>query len=159
MISGVPAHVDGRMLDIAAEAGGRLVNRDRMWHYTEGLTNWDPIWPHARHPHPARPVVALARRHRPPAPVPLYPGFDTLGTLAHLRRTGHDHSWFVLTQKIIEREFALSGSEQNPDLTGKDLRAHPRRALPGRARPGRGVHRGTARTSSSPTTCTTSSTA
>jgi predicted oxidoreductase len=55
-------------------------------------------------------------------PVPLFPGFDTLGTLAHLRATGHDHSWFVLSQKIIEKEFTLSGSEQNPDLTGKDVR-------------------------------------
>ena len=37
-------------------------------------------------------------------------------------RTGHDHTWFVLTQKIIEKEFALSGSEQNPDITGKSVR-------------------------------------
>src|SRR5262249_52631279 len=50
-------------------------------------------------------------------PVPLFPGFDTLGTLRHILATGHSYSWFVLTQKIIEREFALSGSEQNPDLT------------------------------------------
>src|SRR4029450_4951283 len=50
-------------------------------------------------------------------PVPLFPGFDTLGTLAHIMQTGYDYSWFVLSQKIIEREFALSGSEQNPDLT------------------------------------------
>ena len=28
----------------------------------------------------------------------------------------------MLTQKIIEKEFALSGSEQNPDLTGKDVK-------------------------------------
>ena len=131
MISGVPAHVDGRMLDIAAEAGGRLVNRDRMWHYTEGLTNWDPIWPmHGIRILPGPSSLWLdATGQR--LPVPLYPGFDTLGTLAHLRRTGHDHSWFVLTRKIIEREFALSGSEQNPDLTGKDMRATLRRALPG----------------------------
>jgi predicted oxidoreductase len=60
---------------------------------------------------------ALGRR----LPGPLYPGFDTLGTLAHLRTTGHDYSWFILTQKIIEKEFALSGSEQNPDLTGKSV--------------------------------------
>ncbi len=45
-----------------------------------------------------------------------------MGTLGHLRRTGHDHSWFVLTRSVIEKEFALSGSEQNPDLTGKDIR-------------------------------------
>ena len=50
-------------------------------------------------------------------PVPLFPGFDTMATLAYLRRIGYDWSWFVLTRKVIEREFALSGSEQNPDLT------------------------------------------
>ncbi|MFS7878510.1 FAD-binding dehydrogenase [Streptomyces asiaticus] len=122
MISGVPAHVDGRMLGIAEEAGGRIINRDRMWHYTEGIQNWNPIWP--RHgirilPGPSS-LWFDARGKR--LPVPLFPGFDTLGTLEHIMRTGHDHTWFVLTRKIIEKEFALSGSEQNPDLTGKSVR-------------------------------------
>ena len=122
MITGVPAHVDGRMLGITADAGGRVINPDRMWHYVEGIRNWAPIW--AGHgirilPGPSSLWFdALGRR----LPAPLFPGFDTLGTLAHLRTTGHDHSWFVLTQKIIEKEFALSGSEQNPDLTGKSVR-------------------------------------
>jgi uncharacterized protein len=122
MLSGVPAHVDGRMLPIAELAGARLVNRDRMWHYTEGITNWDPVWPmHGIRilPGPSSLWFDAAGRR---LPVPLYPGFDTLGTLEHIAATGHAHSWFVLTQKIIEKEFALSGSEQNPDLTGKDLK-------------------------------------
>ncbi|MEU5272293.1 FAD-binding dehydrogenase [Streptomyces hygroscopicus] len=122
MISGVPAHVDGKMLGIAEAAGGRIINRDRMWHYTEGIENWNPIWP--RHgirilPGPSS-LWFDARGRR--LPVPLFPGFDTLGTLEHIMRTGHDHTWFVLTRKIIEKEFALSGSEQNPDLTGKSVR-------------------------------------
>jgi predicted oxidoreductase len=131
MVTGVPAYVDGRMLAIAEGAGGRLVNRDRMWHYVEGLQNWDPIWPgHGIRILPGPSSLwfdALGRR----LPPPLFPGFDTLGTLAHLRQTGHDHSWFVLTQKIIEKEFALSGSEQNPDLTGRSVRQVLARALPG----------------------------
>ncbi|QKG54164.1 FAD-binding dehydrogenase [Hymenobacter sp. BRD67] len=121
LISGVPAHVDGRMLGITEKAGGQLINSDRMWHYTEGIQNWDPIWPlHGIRILPGPSSLwfdALGRR----LPGPLYPGFDTLGTLAHLRTTGHDYSWFILTQKIIEKEFALSGSEQNPDLTGKSI--------------------------------------
>jgi predicted oxidoreductase len=121
MLSGVPDHVDGRMLEIVERAGGRIVNRDRMWHYTEGITNFAPIW--SAHgirilPGPSSLWIDATGRR---LPVPLFPGFDTLGTLAHLRATGHDHSWFILTQKIIEREFALSGSEQNPDLTGKSI--------------------------------------
>lgn len=122
MLSGVPAHVDGRMLPIAEAAGARLVNRDRMWHYTEGITNWDPIWPmHGIRILPGPSSLWFDAEGRR-LPVPLFPGFDTLGTLEHIVATGHAHSWFVLTQKIIEKEFALSGSEQNPDLTGKDLR-------------------------------------
>jgi predicted oxidoreductase len=122
MISGVPEHVDGRMLAIAGRVGARLVNPDRMWHYTEGIENWDPVW--ARHgirilPGPSS-LWIDARGRRLPAPN--FPGFDTLGTLAVLRDSGFDHSWFVLTQKILEKEFALSGSEQNPDLTRKDIR-------------------------------------
>ena len=124
MITGVPAYVDGRMLDIAAGSGVRLVNRDRMWHYTEGVQNWAPIWPgHAIRILPGPSSMwfdALGRR----LPEPYLPGYDTLGTLRYLRTTpeiaGYDHSWFILTQKIIEREFALSGSEQNPDITNKD---------------------------------------
>ncbi|MEJ3653845.1 FAD-binding dehydrogenase [Actinomycetes bacterium KLBMP 9759] len=131
MISGVPEHVDGRMLAITEDAGGRIVNRDRMWHYTEGIRNWSPIW--ARHgirilPGPSSMWFdARGRRFR----APNFPGFDTLSTLEAITATGYDHSWFVLTQKIIEKEFALSGSEQNPDLTGKDIRATLSRVLPG----------------------------
>jgi predicted oxidoreductase len=122
MLSGVPAHVDGRMLGISEDAGARLVNSDRMWHYVEGIENHSPVW--ARHgirilPGPSS-LWFDATGHR--LPVPLFPGFDTLGTLDHLRSTGYDHSWFVLTQSVIEKEFALSGSEQNPDLTGKSVR-------------------------------------
>jgi hypothetical protein len=122
MVSGVPAHVDGRMLGITQAAGGSVINPDRMWHYTEGLRNWDPIWPdHGIRILPGPSSLWLdARGQRLPAP--LFPGFDTLGTLAHLMKTGYDYSWFVLTQRIIEKEFALSGSEQNPDLTGKSVR-------------------------------------
>jgi predicted oxidoreductase len=133
MITGVPAYVDGRMLDIAESSGVRLVNRDRMWHYTEGIQNWSPIWPdHAIRILPGPSSMwfdALGRR----LPHPYLPGYDTLGTLRHLRTTpdlaAHDHSWFILTQKIIEKEFALSGSEQNPDITGQDRRAFVRERL------------------------------
>src|SRR2546421_919824 len=122
MLTGVPAHVDGRMLAITERAGGAFINRDRMWHYVEGIQNWSPIWPdHGIRILPGPSSMwfdALGRR----LPAPLFPGFDTLGTLEHLRKTSFDYSWFVLTQRIIKREFALSGSEQNPDLTNKDIR-------------------------------------
>lgn len=128
MLCGVPAHVDGRMLGISEAAGARLINRDRMWHYVEGIENWNPIWPgHAIRILPGPSSLWLdARGQRLPGP--LWPGFDTMGTLEYLRRTGFDYSWFVLDQKIIRREFALSGSEQNPDLTGKSWRQVAKRA-------------------------------
>lgn len=133
MVTGVPAYVDGSMLSVVEQAGARLINRDRMWHYVEGVQNWDPVWAdHGIRILPGPSSVWLdATGNR--LPVPLYPGFDTLGTLAHLRATGHDHSWFVLSNKIIEKEFTLSGSEQNPDLTGKDV------ALLARSRLGKGA--------------------
>jgi predicted oxidoreductase len=121
MISGVPAYVDGSMLGVTEQAGARLINGDRMWHYVEGIQNRDPIWPlHGIRILPGPSSVWLDATGRR-LPVPLFPGFDTLGTLAHLRTTGHDHSWFVLSRQIIEKEFTLSGSEQNPDLTGRDV--------------------------------------
>ena len=129
MLSGVPAHVDGRMLGISETAGAHLINGDRMWHYVEGITNFDPVW--AAHgirilPGPSSLWLDATGKR---LPVPLFPGFDTLGTLEYLRTTGYDHSWFILTQKIIEKEFALSGSEQNPDLTGKSVRELLRQRL------------------------------
>ncbi|WP_411106356.1 FAD-binding dehydrogenase [Streptomyces sp. cmx-4-9] len=122
LLSGVPAHVDGLMLGIAEAAGASHINKDRMWHYTEGIENWDPIW--ARHgirilPGPSSLWLDATGRR---LPVPLFPGFDTLGTLDHIMKTGHDHTWFVLNERIIGKEFALSGSEQNPDLTGRSVR-------------------------------------
>jgi predicted oxidoreductase len=122
MLCGVPAHVDGRMLGIAGDAGANLINGDRMWHYTEGIANWNPIWPqHGIRILPGPSSLWLDARGRR-LPVPLFPGFDTLGTLEHIMGTGYDYTWFLLTQKIIEKEFALSGSEQNPDLTNKSIR-------------------------------------
>jgi hypothetical protein len=122
MISGVPEHVDGLMLDIAKRAGASLINSDRMWHYPEGIQNYAPIW--ARHGirilSGPSPLWLDARGKR--LPVPLFPGFDSLGALAHITRAGHGHSWFVLNERIIKREFALSGSEQNPDLTERSLK-------------------------------------
>lgn len=135
MISGVPAHVDGRMLGITELAGGRIVNRDRMWHYTEGIQNWNPVW--EKHgirilPGPSS-MWFDAKGERFKAPN--FPGFDTLGTLETIQATGYDYSWFVLTQKVIEKEFALSGSEQNPDLTGKSIKQVLSRILPGPTAP------------------------
>jgi uncharacterized protein len=128
MISGVPEHVDGRMIGITEAAGARLINRDRMWHYVEGIRNWSPIWP--RHgirilPGPSSMWFDASGTR---LPTPLFPGSDTLGQLHHILSTGHDYSWFVLTQSIIKKEFALSGSEQNPDLTGKSWRMTVKRA-------------------------------
>ena len=157
MVSGVPAHVDGRMLGITQQAGASVIHPDRMWHYVEGIRNWDPIWDnHGIRILPGPSSLWLdAAGNRLPAPY--FPGFDTLGTLRHLRATGYDYSWFVLTQRIIEKEFALSGSEQNPDLTGKDLKLLLSRVRrPVRRGPSR-PSSSTARTSSWPTTSTTSS--
>jgi predicted oxidoreductase len=132
LIAGVPKHVDGRMLGITRDAGGELIGSDRMWHYVEGIRNWDPVWSH----HGIRIIPgpsslwldATGKR----LPVPLFPGFDTLSVLEHIGTTGHDYTWYVLTRKIIEKEFALSGSEQNPDITNRSLwRTLWQRILPG----------------------------
>ncbi|MDO9456757.1 FAD-binding dehydrogenase [Nocardioides sp.] len=129
LISGVPAHVDGRMLAISETAGARVVNRDRMWHYTEGVHNWDPIWPaHAIRIIPG-PSSLWLDAHGKRFPAPNFPGCDNLATMRAILATGYDYSWFVLTQSIIEKEFALSGSEQNPDVTEKDLRVLLRERL------------------------------
>ena len=137
MITGVPDYVDGRMLAISEAAGGTVINRDRMWHYVEGIKNWSPIWSdHAIRIIPGPSSLwldACGRR----LPVPLYPGFDTLATLKYIGESGYDYSWFILTRKIIEKEFALSGSEQNPDFTSKSWRqviARARAGIPGPVR-------------------------
>lgn len=117
MVAGVPDYVDGQMQLVAERSGAAVINKDRMWHYCEGLRNWDPIWPN----HGIRilpgPSSLWFDANGDRMQAPFFPGFDTLGTLKRILSTGHSHSWFILTQKIIEKEFALSGSEQNPDLT------------------------------------------
>jgi predicted oxidoreductase len=120
-VVGVPAHVDGRMIGISESAGANIINRDRMWHYTEGLQNWNPIWPgHGIRvlPAPSSLWLDATGKRLPPF---LYPGTDTMATLKYICSTGYDYTWFILDQSIIAREFALSGSEQNPDVTGKSI--------------------------------------
>jgi len=129
MLSGVPAHVDGRMLGVAEAAGARLINRDRMWHYVEGVHNFAPVWPLHGIRVLAGPSAMWFDARGRRLPPPLFPGYDTLGTLEHIVKSGYEHSWLVLNQSIIRKEFALSGSEQNPDLTGKSWRLVARRAI------------------------------
>ena len=122
MLAGVPAHVDGRMIAITEKTGARVINRDRMWHYTEGITNYDPVWPmHGIRIIPGPSSLWLDATGKR-LPVPLYPGFDTLGTLEYIAKSGYDYTWFVLNAKIIGKEFGLSGQEQNPDLTSRSVR-------------------------------------
>ncbi|MCC7054376.1 MAG: FAD-binding dehydrogenase [Gemmatimonadaceae bacterium] len=121
MLSGVPEHVDGLLQQAVHAAGARLVHPDRMWHYTEGVRNWSPIWP----AHGIRILPGPSSLWLDPEgkrlPYPNIPGADTLGTLQHIGTHGHPYTWFLLNRAIIRKEFALSGSEQNPDLTGKSL--------------------------------------
>lgn len=122
MLCGVPAHVDGLMQQAVHAAGGRLINPDRMWHYTEGLRNWNAIWPgHGIRILPGPSSLWLDPTGRR-LPFPHIPGADTLGTLRHITTSGYPYTWFLLNRIIIKREFALSGSEQNPDLTGRSIR-------------------------------------
>lgn len=135
MIAGVPHHVDGRMIGVSEKAGADVINTDRMWHYVEGVKNWDPIWPN----HGIRILSA-------PSPMwfdangvrleaPFFPSYDSLGTLKRVLSTGKDYSWFVLTAKMAAKEFVLSGSEQNLDFTGKDWRAVLKNRRGGKAPP------------------------
>jgi predicted oxidoreductase len=122
LLAGVPAHVDGRMIAITEKTGARVINPDRMWHYTEGITNYDPVWPmHGIRIIPGPSSLWLDATGKR-LPVPLYPGFDTLGTLEYIAKSGFDYTWFVLNGRIIGKEFGLSGQEQNPDLTGRSVR-------------------------------------
>ena len=121
MLVGVPDSTDGRMIGVAEAAGAAVLHPDRMWHYTEGIQHYDPVWSHhgiriLPGPSPLW-LDATGRR----LPVPCLPGFDTLATLGQIARSGLGHSWFVLTQRMLEKEIALSGSEQNPDLTGRSI--------------------------------------
>ncbi|NKZ12697.1 FAD-binding dehydrogenase [Mycolicibacterium septicum DSM 44393] len=135
LLSGVPAHVDGRMIGISETAGAHVINSDRMWHYTEGITNYDPIWPdHGIRILPGPSSLWLDANGKR-LPGPLYPGFDTLGTLEHICRTGQDYTWFILNARIIAKEFALSGQEQNPDLTSRSVRDVLARVKPGAPAP------------------------
>ncbi|MHA7268983.1 FAD-binding dehydrogenase [Arthrobacter sp. HLT1-20] len=131
MLTGVPASVDGEFQQAVSRAGGALINTDRMWHYPEGIHNTDPVWPNHGIRILSGPSPLWLDGNGKRLPVPLFPGFDSLGTLRHLETTGHDHSWFILNKTIIGKEFALSGSEQNPDLTGKDVKLLAKRALAG----------------------------
>lgn len=130
MLSGVPACVDGEFLSAVNSAGAAVINGDRMWHYPEGIHNYDSVWPnHGIRILPGPSSLWLDAEGRQ-LPVPLFPGFDSQGALRHIVGTGHGYSWFVLNRTIALKELALSGSEQNPDLTDKDVRLLASRLRP-----------------------------
>jgi predicted oxidoreductase len=135
LITGVPDHVDGRMLEVVAASNGHLINSDRMWHYPEGIHNYAPIWSNHAIRILAGPSPLWLDAHGQRLPIPLFPNFDTLGALEYILASGYDYSWFLLNQRVIEREFALSGSEQNPDLTGRSIVKTLSRVLPGAPAP------------------------
>lgn len=122
LVCGVPAHVDGRMIQISEDAGARLTNTDRMWAYPEGMMNWDPIWPqHGIRIIPGPSSMWFdAEGNR--LPNTIIPGGDNLAGVEQIGRTGHGYSWFVLNKAIADKEFIFSGSEQNPDLTIKKVK-------------------------------------
>ncbi len=135
MLSGVPDHVDGSGIAAARDAGAHVAHAGRMWHYPEGIANHSPVW--SRHgirilPGPSSLWLDADGERLPP---PLFPGFDSLGALRHVTGRGDDHSWFVLDRTILGAELALSGSEQNPDLTGRSVPQLLQRVLPGAVGP------------------------
>lgn len=135
MLSGVPDHVDGSGIVAAKASGAAVVHEDRMWHYPEGITNHSPVWSRHGIRILAGPSSLWLDADGNRLPAPLFPGFDSLGSLRHITGRGDDHSWFVLDKTILGSEFALSGSEQNPDLTGKDMKLLLERVKPGAVGP------------------------
>ena len=114
MLSGVPEHVDGRMIGIA-ESGRRSGDQPGPdVALRRGHTNWNPVWPmHGIRILPGPSSLWLdATGKRLPAP--LYPGFDTLGTLEHLRDDRYDYSWFVLTQRSSPRSSRCPAPSRTP---------------------------------------------
>lgn len=106
-----------------------------MWHYPDGITGDSPVWNRHGIRILAGPSSLWLDADGARLPVPLFPGFDALRALQHITRRGDDHSWLVLDKTILGAELALSGSEQNPDLTGRDVRLLLQRALPGAVGP------------------------
>ena len=141
LLSGVPAHVDGRMIGITESAGARVINSDRMWHYTEGITNYDPIWPlHGIRiiPGPSSMWLDATGKRLPP---PLYP------RLRHPRHAGvhrqnRPRLHVVRPERPHHREGVRavgSGTEPRSDRAQRAPGAAPRQA--GRAAAGTGVRR------------------
>jgi len=131
-----------------------------MWHYTPRASpNYDPIWPmHGIRIIPGPSSLWLDGHGVSGLPVPLYPGFDTLGTLEYIAKSGYDYNLVcVETPRSSAKEFGLFPvQEQNPDLTGRSVRQLlASRAGSGAPRSGAGLRRQGSRLSSRQTHCAT----
>jgi predicted oxidoreductase len=138
MITGVPDHVDGRMLAITAAAGGTIINPDRMWHYVEGIKNWNPIWT-------AHAIVSCLVRHRSGS-TRAAGGCRLPFTPASTRSAPSSTSWRPAT--IIPGSCSLNGSSRkssrypvrsririSPGRAGGKFWAARAAAFPARSRP------------------------
>ena len=82
LLSGVPAHVDGRMIGITESAGAPCHQQRPDVALHRGHHQLRPDLAAARHPDPARAVVAVAGRHRQAAAVAV------VSRLRHARHAG-----------------------------------------------------------------------
>ena len=115
MLSGVPDHVDGRMLEAVSTAGARVIGADRMWNYPEGVHNPASIWPPPRDPDPLRSLAAVARRRGPAAPGAAVAGLRRARRgRAHRAGRGTAHSWFVLNERILATRVRALGLRAEP---------------------------------------------
>ncbi len=135
LLSGVPDSTDGLMLEVTERVGGRLINRDRMWHYPTGVANPAPVWRRHSISILSGPSPLWLDAHGRRLPTPLFPGYDSLGALRHIVATGRSHSWFLLNQRTIGPEFSLSGSDQNPDIAARSVRMLAKNRLGGKLQP------------------------
>ena len=116
-----------------------VINPDRMWHYVEGLRNWDPIWDnHGIRILPGPSSLWLdATGKRLPAPY--FPGFDTLGTLRHLRRPATTTRGSCSPRRSSRRSSRSRARSRTPTSPARTSSCVLSRVLPGAPAPGRGV--------------------
>lgn len=120
ILNGAHPYADGTVHFAVEKVNGKLTHLDKTWPYAAGV----------HHPRPTKkddglsivpPRSALWLNHKGEriGPVPLITAFDTRFLVDEICKQEKKFSWQVMNMKILNKEFAISGSESNPAFKNK----------------------------------------
>ncbi len=122
ILNGSHPYAIGDMHDATDAICGNVTHLDRMWNYAAGIHHPQPVMPkHGLSLVPPKSAIWVNYRGERFGPMPLMTAYDTRYLVERICQEPVKYSWQILNAKIMNKEFAISGSESNDAIREKKL--------------------------------------